>query len=474
MKKKAYLVGIKGVAMTALAVYLKQAGYSVSGSDVDDLFHTDEILRKYNIPVKKGFSPKNIERGYSFVVSTGAHGGMTNVEVKQAKRLAIPTFAHGKFLGELANQKKCIAVAGSHGKTTTSALTASLLTHADYDPSYTVGTASISDLGASGHKGGGKYFVVEADEYMTCPLTDPTPRFFWLKPNILVLTNIDYDHPDAYSNISEVIDTFLEFIEKVASDGYVIVCCDDRNIKDILPNLYSSQRTIITYGFSHQADYKIETASFSEGISFMTVSHQGVDLGEFALHIPGRHNLLNSLAASIVTNLVGVSWSKIGKLLKLYKGSKRRFEKVATVGRHLLFDDYAHHPREIESILDAAKRWFSRKRLMVIFQPHTYSRTKALLSQFAKSFSKADLVIVTDIYPSAREEKNNTISSQSLVTLAQKNRNNIVYQNSKKSTLDCLKQNLVADSLILTLGAGDIFLWHEDIIRVLKSRLPRA
>lgn len=465
-RNKAYLVGIKGVAMTALAVYLKEKGFVVTGSDVEDQFFTDQVLKKYHIKIKKGFSGENIDKKYDVVVVTGAHGGMTNPEARRARQLGLPVFMHGQFLGQLMSSKEGISVAGCHGKTTTSALVASLLTHAGLDPSYAIGAPYINDLGPAGHFGRGKYFVAEADEYMTCPLTCSLPRFLWQAPKILVFTNIDYDHPDAFANIEETKKAFLDFASKLSDDGVLIACTDDDNVRGLLPLI---RRQIVTYGFSPQADYRLENCYFGEGISFMRVSHRGVRLGEFMLKISGKHNLLNALAASIVANLVGIGWDKIKDNLKLFTGSKRRFEKVAQVGGKLLYDDYAHHPSEIVATIIAAKEWFPQKRLVVIFQPHTFSRTKVLLSDFAKAFKAADVVIFTDIYPSFRERFDPTVSSQLLAVEANKYKKNTFYFPNKKKTLFFLGENLSSNDLVLTLGAGDIFLWHEEIIKLLKS-----
>src|SRR3989344_2056514 len=210
--KTAYFVGIKGVAMTALAVYFQEKGYEVIGSDVAEKFATDNILKKRNIKVNPGFFPDNINKNYDLVVVTGAHGGMTNIEAEKARKMGLSTYMHGEILGKLMNKKKGISISGCHGKTTTSAIVASLLVHSGFNPSYIVGSASINDLGEAGHYGQGEYFVAEADEYMTCPITNKTPRFMWQKPIIVILTNIDYDHPDAFTNLDQVKETFLNFI----------------------------------------------------------------------------------------------------------------------------------------------------------------------------------------------------------------------------------------------------------------------
>lgn len=452
--------------MTALAVYLKEKGYAVTGSDVSDVFATDGILKKFGIEIKKGFTPENIEKKYDLVVATGAWGGMTNPEAKRAIELGLPTYPHGKAVGLLSQDAFGISVAGCHGKTTTSALIASLLTSAGLKPSYIIGTAQINNLGQPGHFGGGTYMVLEADEYMTCPVTDKTPRFLWQHPRILVITNIEYDHPDAFRGIKDVKNAFLKFTQNTPTDGIIVVCCDSTYVQEILPYI---KRKVITYGFSPQADYRIEKCYFGNELSFMHVTHSHIELGEYMLHISGKHNLLNALAASIIANLIGINWDKIKEYLKLFQGTKRRFEKIFQIGNNLLFDDYAHHPTEIAATINAAKGWFADKRLVVIFQPHTFSRTKALLPEFAKSFTGADMTIITDIYSSGREQFDKTISSEMLVAAAKKYTKNVIYQGDKRKVLKFLKENISDNDLLLTMGAGDIFLLHQDIEKLMRE-----
>lgn len=466
-KKTAYLVGIKGVAMTSLAVYLAEKGYEVTGSDVEDIFPTDKILKENNIKIKKGFSEKNIDKDYQVMVVTGAHGGMTNVEAQKAKKLGIPTYMHGEFLGSLMEGKFGISIAGCHGKTTTSSLIAFLLQKGGFKPSYAIGTAEINGLGPAGHFGGGKIFVAEADEYMTCPNSDPTPRFMWQSPKILVLTNIEYDHPDAYANIEEVKDAYRHFIDKLESDVVIVACIDNENVSNVLSG---TNKQVITYGFSPAADFCITHFYFNEGISFMQVLHKNIDLGEYMLQISGKHNLANSLAGMIVAEQLGMSHENIRKFLKLFTGCKRRFEKISQIGDVSLYDDYAHHPSEISATLQGAREWFKTRRIIAIFQPHTFSRTKALLADFARVFLQADLALIVDIYPSARERSDDSINSNILVMEANKYKKNAFYLESKEKALNFLADNIIPNDLIITMGAGDIYLWHEDLKKLLQTK----
>lgn len=466
-KKKAYLIGIKGIAMTALAVYLKQKGYQVTGSDVEDIFPTDEILKKQNIKIRKGFNTQNIDDNYDLVAVTGAHGGMTNPEAVEAKKRGLTTLMNGQALGNIMKENVGISVAGCHGKTTTSALIAFLLVKAGLDPSYIIGTSDINGLGPAGRYGSGNYFIAEADEYMTCPKTDPRPRFLWQNPKILVITNIEYDHPDAFSDIADVKKAFLHFLEKVPNNGLIVACVDNENVRDILSKV---KREVLTYGFSPQADFHIKSYSFGEGISFGRVYHEKLDLGDYMLKIPGKHNLLNALAASIVVNQLGLGWDRVKEILKLYTGCKRRFEKLGQFKSVLLYDDYAHHPTEISATISAAREWFPHRRIVVIFQPHTFSRTKALFAEFTKAFTSASLAVITDIYPSKREKFDSTVSSKQLVLEMNRYKNNAVYQKDKEAVLSFLKTNAKDNDLVITMGAGDIFTWQKDLIFLFKEK----
>ncbi len=466
-KKRAYFVGIKGVAMTAMAVYLLEKGYEVSGSDIPDIFPTDSILKKNQIEIKTGFNLQNLKGKYDLVIVTGAHGGMTNPEAQHAKELDIPTFMHGEMMGKIMEGKIGISVAGCHGKTTTSCIIAHLLTKLGMNPSYVIGTSNIKSIGNAGHYGKGEYFVAEADEYMTCPITDNKPRFLWQNPRYLVITNIEYDHPDAYANLDAVINAFKVFIQKVPDIGMIVACMDNKNIRDIISE---TEKPYITYGFSPASDYTIGRYSFDEGMSFMTVKCKNIDLSDFMLQIPGRHNLLNALGAAIIVNQLGVKWDKISNHMKEYSGCKRRFEKIGKYGNILFYDDYAHHPSEIQATLKATRDWYKKRRIITIFQPHTFSRTRALLSDFAKSFYFSDIAIVTDIYPSAREKFDTSISSRLLEIEMNKYKRNAFYCKDKKSVISFLDKNIKDGDLVMTLGAGDIYTWQTDISNLLFNK----
>lgn len=450
--------------MTALAVYLQERGYAVTGSDLPEVFLTDEVLARHAIPISCGFSPDDVPHQCDVVVVTGAHGGMTNPQAVAAKERGIPTFMHGVFLGQCMQGKKGISVAGCHGKTTTSALISSMLMATGHDPSYAVGAAVIPKIGDAGHFGKGAYFVAEADEYVTCPCTDPTPRFLWQHPDIAVITNIDYDHPDVYPSLDAVKDAYRRFLGNITLDGVVIACGDDPNVRSILSHVPCR---VMTYGVAQQNDYRVTDIAYHEGEStFHLRDGRGV-VEECTIHIPGAHNAVNAAAAALVAREVGLSWSDIRRVLPQYWGAKRRFERLASVNNILFYDDYAHHPEEIIATLRAARSWFPSRRLVVLFQPHTYSRTKRLLNEFAKSFSGADVMLVADIFPSAREQADASVSSELLVAEAKKYLADVCHVSGKKQAVTMLTNVLAPNDLFLTMGAGDIYRWQPEIISVL-------
>jgi len=464
-----YFVGIKGVAMTALAIVAKEMGIKVNGSDVGEEFITDAVLKRNKISWQRGFKKENIttlKRKPDLVVVTGAHGGMTNPEALAAKEIGLKVMMHGQALGMFMDSFQGIAVAGCHGKTTTAAMVATILAKSGLDPCFAVGSGDIFCLSNPGHAGQGKYFVAEADEYLTCPLTDKTPRFLWQNPKIAVFTNIEYDHPDAFTDLEAVKKAFSKFSQKIPQDGLLVAGIDNQNLRQILPDVTCP---MITFGRSPLSDYQIIRISFGQERTWFRVKHKEIDLGEFSLQVPGAHNVLNALAGAVVANRLGISWEKIKKGLKAFSGTKRRFEKIGAVNGIFLYDDYAHHPTEIRATLKAARDWFPKKRIICIFQPHTYSRTKALFSEFARSFKEANIGIIVDIYSSAREKDDLGINSKMLVNEAKKHRQNVYYLAKKRGVLDWLRKNALSGDIIFTMGAGDIFSWHTELLETLKE-----
>ncbi len=471
MKKKQktiYIVGIKGVATSALAILYKQQGARVFGSDVSEKFPTDEELAKAKIPVSRGFDPQNVRRiAPDAVVFTGAHQGRDNPEVKEAILMGIPVHTHAEALGELMDKHVQISVAGSHGKTTVSAMIATILASAGKDPSWAVGCGGIVGLGAAGHLGGGAYFVAEADEYVNDPGHDTNPRFLWQKPDVLVVTNIDYDHPDVYGALEDVVAAFEKLALKQKGMRIRVLSEDDAASRSLKKNADA----LLTFGFSPNAMVRVGHVGVGEGRTFFTLTLRGVAVGEFALKVPGRHNVANAAAAAAACFALGVSWEEIRLGLLAFGGTKRRFEKIGEAGGVLVFDDYAHHPKEIEATLAAARLWYPKRRIVTIFQPHTYSRTRALLADFGKAFSQSDVVICCDIYSSAREKDTKGITGETLAQEITKHHKAVTFASDYEELEAHALSQVAPGDILIGMGAGNIYSWIRDIAKRMESLL---
>lgn len=460
--KKIHFVGIKGVGMTPLAIIAKEAGWQVTGSDLADEFITDAALAKAGIKPYTGFSKDQI-READFVITTGAHGGFDNEEVKTAKEKGIRVITQGEAVGMFMDGKifgrqfEGISVAGSHGKTTTTAMIATILKENGVDPSYVIGTADISSLGLPGHYGRGNFFVAEADEYATEPNYNKTPKFLWQHPKIAVFTNIEFDHPDFYDSIDSVHNAFLNFARQLPKSSLLVACGDDHQVKKLLRE-YSGN--VITYGYSAQNDFRLEKVTVVHEKTFFWVNAKGTDLGEFWLNVAGEHNAFNALASLAVALECRIDVRGVQKGFNAFLGSARRLEYLGKLSSGaLLFDDYAHHPTEIRKTLQAVKQGNPQKKIVCIFQPHTYSRTKALFSGFVHSFAGCEEVIITDIFPSRRETVGqNKVSSHELVAAISQFQKNVLLLSTPSSVVEYIsKKNYGGDTIVITMGAGDVY-----------------
>ncbi|HEX8931669.1 MAG TPA: UDP-N-acetylmuramate--L-alanine ligase [Patescibacteria group bacterium] len=468
-KKHIHFIGVKGVGMAPLALIAKQAGFIVTGSDLDKEFITDAALTKAGIQPQIGFSEEHITSP-DLVITTGAHQGFDNPEVVAAKAKQIPVITQGEAVGvfmrgELFGKKfKGISVAGTHGKTTTTAMLATVFSANQLDPSYVIGTGDVGSLSNPGHFGQGNYFIAEADEYMTEPKYDKTIKFLWQHPEFAVITNIEYDHPDVYASVDEVRVAFSKFAEQVSATGALIVCGDDRQVQKLLQNY---QKKVITYGFNPENDYVLQRVTVSGERTFFWVESKGMSLGEFVLPVPGEHNALNALAVIIVSLEVGLPIEKIKKGLLAFRGSKRRLEFIGELLTGAkVYDDYAHHPTEIKKTLMTLRQQYPKKKIVCIFQPHTYSRTKMLFTEFAKAFANLDelFVIITDIYASAREAPDNAVSGKKLVDAISLTQRDVHYLPGLADVVQYINEKgFRADTILVTLGAGDIYTIHSKL-----------
>lgn len=432
--KSIYFTGIKGVAMTALALCAQDMGIKVTGSDTKELFVTDEILKDREINWVKGFKPERITKEYDLLITTGAHGGLNNLEVLEARKLGIPVLTQAEALGEFTRGKKVIAVCGVGGKTTTSALIAHILDFAGMEPSYLVGVGRIYPLGVPGRfVTNSQYFVCEADEFVNSPGVDNTPKFMFLAPLVVVVTNIEYDHPDVYPSFADTLTAYQKFFQKIPKNGLLVANARDQNAGKIINSL---KCPVVRF----KIDEKVESS------------------------LPGIYNRKNIAAAIAVADYLKIPRVKTLAAVKSFIGTQRRFEKIGVTKTGVpVYDDYAHHPKELKAVIAAAKEKFPGKRLVVVFQPHTYSRTKILMPEFSRAFNKADVVGLMDIYASAREIPDPEVSSEKLAQLVAKENPSVSYIGDHESTLKWLDKTLKKDDILMTLGAGDIFYLHQKL-----------
>lgn len=454
-----YFTGIKGVGMTALALCFDDLGIKISGSDIQSEFVTDSVLQKRNIKWKTGFDGLNISLDTDLLITTAAHGGLNNPEVLYAKQKNIPVLTYAEVLAKIANVKKVIGVCGVGGKTSTSSIIATIFDRANLNPSYVVGVGNIFPLGVPGHYSkDSEYFICESDDYVISPGIDNRPKFDLINHKILVVTNIEYDHPDVYQSFDDTKKAFRRIFEKIPDDGLLVACIDNPHVRQVIKGLLVP---IATYGFSKDADYQIINYKIKDQKAFCEIKN-GNNIYTFKLSVPGKYNALNGLAGFIVSEHVGIAIKDIIEGLEFYKGCRRRFELIKTEKDITYIDDYAHHPEEVVNTIKAAKEWFPKRRVVTIFQPHTYSRTKALFEEFTVALSNSDVLVLVDIFASAREEKDESVSSELLANKIRLINNNTYYIGNVSDISNWITQNVRSNDVVITMGAGDIYKYYEE------------
>lgn len=452
--EKVHFVGIGGVGMSGIAEVLHNLGYEVEGSDMKES-ETTKRLMEMGISITIGHKAENVKKSDVVVISSAVKP--TNPEVEAARKLSIPVIPRAEMLAELARLKYGVLVAGAHGKTTTTSLVASLLGEGKLDPTVVIG-GKLKGIGSNAKLGGGEFLVAEADE--------SDGSFLKLSPTIAVVTNIDREHMDYFKNIDEIKGAFLSFINKVPFYGLSIVCGDNNYIKELMPKI---QRRFITYGLGEGMDLTARDIKTEGMSSVFEAVLNGKSLGSFKAPLIGRHNVSNCLAAIAVANELKVSMDIIREALGNFTGVQRRFELKGTVDGINVVDDYGHHPAEITATLKAAREAIiqnsGRGRLVVLFQPHRYTRTRDLLNEFIDAFSDADKVILLDIYP-AGEKPLPGVNSELLYKGIKDTGKDIDYIGDKSAVLDYLNAELKETDMLLTLGAGDVWKIGEEFLKI--------
>ena len=454
--QRIHLVGVGGSGMSGIAEVLLNRGYRVSGSDLK-LTSVTQRLVELGARIHGGHAPAHVNAADVVVVSSAVRPH--NPEIEEARRRQIPIIPRAEMLAELMRGKYGIAVAGTHGKTTTTSLVAGVTGHGGLDPTVVLG-GRLNALGSNAKLGTGEYMVVEADE--------SDRSFLHLSPTLAVVTNIDLDHMENYDGMDDLKDTFVQFVNKVPFYGAAVLCRDDPAAGSILARI---KRRVITYGFSREAELRVSAAQYSGFGSSFELDYRDQGLGPFRLNLPGRHNVLNAAAAVAVGLDLGLSPSVMRSALAEFEGPDRRFQLKGRVGGITLIDDYGHHPTEISATLQAAGH-FRAERLVVVFQPHRYSRTQYCFEEFAGAFDRADLVLLADIYAAGEEPIDGLTSARLAQAIRGRGHPEAHYLGSAEDMALRVAPLLQAGDLVLTMGAGSIARLPDALLKQLAAAAP--
>lgn len=438
--KAIHFVGIGGIGMSGIAEVLVHSGFSISGSD---LKHSSliERLESQGVTFHLGHQAAHVDQAQLVVTSTAVSSN--NPEVMRANELGIPIISRGEMLAELMRLKRGIAIGGSHGKTSTTSMTAQILSYAGLDPTIVIG-GKLGVIGSNAKLGQGEYLVAEADE--------SDGSFLRLSPVMSVITNIDREHLDYYSGLPAIQDAFIRFGNSVPFYGRLFLCADDSNTQAIAHHIH---RPITTFGIGPKADLRSINITQKEFSTFFDVEHHGVLLGSFSIQVPGHHMVTNALAAIGIALELSIPLEKIREALATFRGADRRFSKRGEKNDIIVVDDYGHHPTEIEATLEAARQGFPSRRIIAVFQPHRYSRTQALLSEFSQAFPKADMMFMCGIYPAGEAPIEGFGSSVLFESIAATGIPSCFVENVEDLPL-ALAKVLKPHDLVITFGAGTI------------------
>jgi len=445
--KKIHFIGIGGIGMSGIAELLHNQDFEITGSDISESPNIDR-LRRLNIPINIGHDKANISDAEIVVYSDAIP--KNNVELVQANEMSVQSYSRAQMISQLAKLKSStVGISGTHGKTTTTSMIGSILKDSNLDPTIIVGGV-VKSINTNSVLGAGDTFVVEADEF--------NRSFLQLNPTIAVINNIDLEHIDCYKDLEDLKSAFIQFANSVPFYGMVSICKDSDNAKSIIKFI---DKPLVTYGIeSENVDFKADNIVHVDGKVTFDVIHKK-KVYPFSMNVPGSYNVLNALAAISVCNTMGLSIEDIGKSLKEFLGVKRRFDIKMHNKSLTIIDDYAHHPVEVSSVISAVKSNWNR-RLVVIFQPHLFSRTKQFYKDFAKSLFDADIIFITEIFAS-REKLDSSVSSKNISAHLKELNHKNVFDITTESLIQDIKNNYNDGDIILTIGAGNIWRYADKL-----------
>lgn len=450
-KKKVHFIGIGGIGMSGISEILLSQGYIVSGSDLNESDITRR-LASLGATIFYGHHEKNLTNADVVVVSSAIDE--KNPEIQLARKNKIPIIQRAEMLAELMKMKTGIAIAGTHGKTTTTSMVATIVQNSGLDPTIIIG-GKVDALGGNAKMGKGDFLVAEADE--------SDKSFLHLPATIAVVTNIDNDHLNNYGTLNNIKDAFVDFVNRIPFYGLAVLCADDENVKSILPRL---KKPFITYGFSPQADLQARDLKFANFGSTFEVWRDEKKLGQVQCNVPGKHNVLNALAAIAVGQEIGLTFEQVSAGMGQFSGVRRRFEFKGEKNNIRVFDDYGHHPTEVRATLAAARKAW-QGRIVTCFQPHRYSRTQDCYEDFVRAFDDTDVLFMADIYP-AGEAPIEGISAEKLSEdVRLQGHKSVEYVGDAKKAAEKIAAKLQPGDMFLTLGAGNIYATGEQLLKLL-------
>ena len=453
-KEIIHFIGIGGIGMSGLAQVMKNMGFKIQGSDQNRNKSTSNCHR-VGIKVFLGHTKTNVNNATIIVKSSAIKDN--NIEIKQAKKKKIPIYSRAEVLADVVSLKKNIIITGSHGKTTTTSLVAKILSDQKLDPTIINGGV-INSFNSNAKLGKGDWAILEADE--------SDGSFLKLPINYSIVTNIDFEHIDYYKNYKNLENAFIQFINKTPPIGKCMICIDNKNIKKILNKI--KNKNILTYGLNKKANYRVSNARYNVtnslfDLHYKDLKKKGAIIKNINLKLIGEHNVLNAVAAIAVCLNLGVNINTIKKALKNFSGVQRRMTKIFTKNKNEFFDDYAHHPTEISSILDSVYRVYQRRKIITVFEPHRYSRVVPLKNEFSKSFLKSDMVLMCPLYAAGEKNKLNFNLLDFAKLISKKSKTQVVIINNQKELSNYFRKNLISNEIIIGMGAGAISSWMKNL-----------